>query len=245
MSPDLGGLTIITGTDTDVGKTMVTAALAAHLTQRGLPPVVCKPAQTGALPGQDADLATVGRMAALPPHRLIEWARLREPLAPTTAARRAGITLPSVSQIAERLLPLAAAHPAVLVEGAGGLLVGLDNDGAGLLELADALVTLGTSPRFIVVTRPGLGTLNHTALTVQAIRASGHHLDGLVVGSWPEHPSLAERCNAVDLARIAPILAALPEGLGQGGATTPDTLAAAWGTVPASFAASIPKQEAR
>lgn len=217
--PDLDqfrrGITIITGTDTDVGKTIATAALAAWLEQLGDSPCVVKPAQTGIAPGEDGDLAVVGRLAGIPADRLVEWARLPEPLAPTTAARRAGVPLPSMDAVAGRLTELAAQHPCVLVEGAGGVLVGLDDDGHGLLELAAALDARGAAPRFVVVTGSGLGTLNHTQLTVNAIRAAGHEVAGLIVGAWPDSPSLAEECNATDLPAIAPILAALPAGIGH------------------------------
>ena len=60
--------------------------------------------------------------------------------------------------------------------------------------------------------RAGLGTLNHTALTVEAIRNRGLELLGIVIGSWPADPDLASRCNLDDLATIAPVLGKLPAG---------------------------------
>lgn len=222
MSPeptpwDAPGVLIVTGTDTDVGKTVATAVLASALVQRGLDIAVCKPAQTGVAPGEDADVAQVGHLAGLPPERLHEFVRLPEPLAPTTAGRRAGIPLPPVAEHARRIADLATTHEVVLVEGAGGILVGLDAHGAGLLELADALVALGVRPRFVVVARSGLGTLNHTGLTCRAITDCGFPVTGVVVGSWPESPDLAERCNLDELDAVAasPVLAVLPAGLGD------------------------------
>lgn len=209
------GITIVTGTDTDIGKTITTAALAAWLEAEGHAPCVVKPAQTGVGPDEPGDLAVVGRLTGIPGERLVEWARLPEPLAPTTAARRAGLALPTMDAVAGRLVELTAQHPCVLVEGAGGLMVGLDEDGHGLLELATALAHRGHKPRFVVVTRSGLGTLNHTRLTVDALRAHDQTVTGLVIGAWPDSSSLAERCNAVDLALIAPVLAALPVGIGE------------------------------
>jgi dethiobiotin synthetase len=64
----------------------------------------------------------------------------------------------------------------------------------------------------VVAVRAGLGTLNHTALTVEAIRHRGLELLGLVVGSWPQDPDLAARCNLDDLASLAPVLGKLPAG---------------------------------
>lgn len=215
--PDLDGVTLVTGTDTDVGKTVATAVLAAVLRHRSRDVAVCKPAQTGLASGEPGDVAVVGRLSGLAPARLHEFVRLPEPLAPTTAGRRAGVRLPSVAEHAARIVALASEHPAVLVEGAGGVLVGLDAAGRGLLALADALADAGVRPRFVVVARAGLGTLNHTALTAGAIRAAGHDLAGVIVGAWPERPGLAESCNLAVLpdAADAPLLAVLPAGIGD------------------------------
>lgn len=209
------GITIVTGTDTGVGKTVVTGVAAAWLARRGVNVVACKPVQSGARPGDQGDIDVIGRLSGLPPHRLVEWARLEEPLAPTVAAARAGAVLPGVDDLAARIVGLAAASDAVLVEGAGGLLVGLDGQGRGLLELANLLVSLGCRPRFLVVVRAGLGTLNHARLTVEAIRREGHDVAGLAIGSWPREPGLAEVCNLTGLGEVAPLLANLPEGLGD------------------------------
>jgi len=68
----------------------------------------------------------------------------------------------------------------------------------------------------VVVVAPGLGTLNHTELTVGALRARGLEPSGLIVGSWPTEPDLAERCNLEDLPRVTgvPLLAVIPAGVG-------------------------------
>ncbi|HEY3558862.1 MAG TPA: dethiobiotin synthase [Kribbella sp.] len=201
-------ITIVTGTDTDIGKTIVTAALAVLA---GESVAVVKPAQTGVQPGEPGDLADVGRLSGVT--ALHEGVRLPEPLAPTTAARRAGIALPSVEECAASIDDLARKYDTVLVEGAGGLLVGLDADGNNLADLAEHLV----SPfQFVVVTRAGLGTLNHTALTVAALRARELPVDGLVIGSWPAEPDLAERCNLDDLPATTgvPVIARIPAGAG-------------------------------
>lgn len=225
MSPDVSALdlpepperlTIITGTDTGVGKTVATAALTAGCLRRGHSVAVCKPAQTGVDAGAPGDLAEIVRLTGLDPAHAHEGVRVTEPLAPTTAGRRAGVSLPPVGEHAHHIARLAATHDRVLVEGAGGVLVGLDDAGATLLDLADALVGLGCHPDLVVVTRAGLGTLNHTALTCAAIRARGHPVSGLIIGAMPARPDLAERCNLDDLPAAAgcPILAVLPAGLG-------------------------------
>jgi dethiobiotin synthetase len=154
-----------------------------------------------------------------------EWTRLDEPLAPDTAARRAGVSIPVVAEHADRVRALADERETVIVEGAGGLLVRLDTDGGTLLDLSADLAR--THPvEVVVVVAAGLGTLNHTELTVGALRARGLEPSGLVVGSWPAEPDLAERCNLEDLPRVTGVrlLAVIPEGAG---ALTPEAFVAA------------------
>lgn len=194
-------ITVVTGTSTGVGKTVATAALAA--TAPG-PVLVVKPVQTGAADG-DSDAREVARLSGA---ETVEWTVLDEPLAPDTAARRQGVDIPTVADHAERLRALPARD--LVVEGAGGLLVRLDTEGGTLLDLAALLDDV----EVVVVVAAGLGTLNHTELTVDALRARGLAVRGLVVGSWPAEPGLAERCNLEDLQRIAPLLAVVPAGAG-------------------------------
>jgi 8-amino-7-oxononanoate synthase/dethiobiotin synthase len=200
---------LVTGTGTDVGKTVVTAGLAAALRLTGRRVAVVKPAQTGVAPGEPGDLDEVRRLAGI--EDLHEFARFPEPLAPATAARRAGVGVPTVQELADRISGLRG-RDLVLIEGAGGLLVELDRDGG---TLADLGALLGAPA--IVVARPGLGTLNATALTCEALHSRGVHCLGIVIGAWPLHPDLAAICNLEDLPRYtsARVLARLPEGLGQ------------------------------
>jgi dethiobiotin synthetase len=198
---------LVTGTDTGVGKTVVTAALAVR---RGSVAVV-KPAQTGVAAGEPGDLAEVTRLTGVTD--VHEGVRLRDPLAPTTAARREGVPLPSVQSQAKVIDDLARDHDTVLVEGAGGLLVGLDAEGNNLADLAACL----SAPfDIVVVARAGLGTLNHTGLTVEALRRRGLPILGLVIGSWPTEPDLAERCNLEDLPELTgvPVIGRIPAGAG-------------------------------
>jgi dethiobiotin synthetase len=201
---------LVTGTDTEVGKTVVTAALAASI-GRDRKVAVLKPAQTGVGAEDSGDADEVRRLSGV--RSVHEGTRLRDPLAPTTAARREGVTLPSIAEHASTVRSLAATHDVVLVEGAGGLLVGLDSDGAGLSELASELeLPFG----FVVVARAGLGTLNHSALTTEAIRRRGHAVLGLVVGSVPRVLGLAEQTNLADLEAVTgvPLIGRVPAGAG-------------------------------
>lgn len=219
MSQLSSGITIVTGCDTDVGKTIATAALTAWLKQKNLNVGVVKPAQTGLRDDEPGDLADIIRLAKLDPENTYEFARLPEPLAPTTAARRAGITLPSVLNYAQSIHTVAQNYDATFVEGAGGVLVGLDSAGNGLLELATALRELdhNTPLAFVVVAHPKLGTLNHTLLTCRAIRQAGHRVLGVIFGTWPAEPDLSCQCNLAEISDLvcAPLLFSLPAGIGQ------------------------------
>ena len=124
---------VVTGTDTGVGKTVVTAALAVALRLRGLRVAVVKPAQTGVAEDEPGDLVEVERLGGI--KDVHEFARFPEPLAPATAARRAGMTAPSVREHATRTAALSD-RDVVLIEGAGGLLVELDGDGGTVADLA-------------------------------------------------------------------------------------------------------------
>jgi 8-amino-7-oxononanoate synthase/dethiobiotin synthase len=196
---------IVTGTDTGVGKTVLTAALAAMAHAAGRRVAVVKPVQTGVARGEPGDLDEVRRLSGVTD--LHELARFPDPLAPATAARRAGTTPPSVRDIAERIRRIDD-RDLVLVEGAGGLLVQLDAGGGTIGDLATAL----DAPT-LVVARAGLGTLNATALTCEALRQRGAECLGVVIGAWPREPDLAALCNLEDVARYAgaPVLGMLPE----------------------------------
>jgi dethiobiotin synthetase len=201
---------VVTGTGTEVGKTVVTAAIAALARSRGQSCTVLKPAQTGVLDDEPGDLEVVQRLAG-DDVRTVELVRYPDALSPAAAARRSG---------RPALDPVHAAHAAleaerdtdlVLVEGAGGLLVRFDDDGYTLADLARTLRL-----PVLVVVAAGLGTLNATALTLEAMAHRGLDLLGLVIGAWPDEPGLAERSNVADLEMLAarPLLGALPADVG-------------------------------
>ena len=220
MSRNTGtrNIIVITGTSTGVGKTVVTAAVAALAAAAGRRTAVVKVAQTGVhdgpggpgeAGGEGSDLDTVTRLTGLADTH--ELTRFPDPLSPEAAARVSGLPPADLSRARTFIDELAAERDLVLVEGAGGLLVRFDPDGRTIADLAAAL----DAPA-LVVTAAGLGTLNHTALTLEALRARKVRLAGLVVGSWPRHPGLAERENLADLAALAgePLAGLLPAGSG-------------------------------
>lgn len=195
---------VITGTGTGVGKTIATAALACCARQAGLDVAVCKPVQTGTADGDD-DLAEVGRLCGAT--ELFGTARYPAPLAPQAAAELAGMALPTRAELLGAIRAADRPDRLTLVEGAGGLLVELAADGVTLRDLA---VDLGAA--VLVVVNAELGTLNHTALTLESLAGQGLTCAGLVIGSWPGQPDAAATSNRAALAGLAPVRAALPEG---------------------------------
>jgi dethiobiotin synthetase len=207
---------IISGTDTGVGKTVTAAALAARAHDLGRSVAVVKPAQTGEplagepRAGAGGDLATVGALAGL--NDLHELVRYPDPLSPEAAARTAGLAPLDLRHAASYIAALAEDRDLVIVEGAGGLLVRYDPAGATIADLAAML-----DAPVLVVAAAGLGTLNHTALTLEALAARKVACAGVVIGCWPARPGLAELANLTDLETVAgqPVAGVLPEGAGR------------------------------
>jgi dethiobiotin synthetase len=208
------GLLVITGTGTGVGKTIVTAAIAALARAAGRGVAVVKPAQTGVKDGDPGnsdlpDIETITRLSGVTDTH--ELARFPDPLSPEAAARVSGLPPLDVPAAAGYIAKLAAGRDLVLVEGAGGLLVRYDPAGRTLADLALAL-----NAPVLVVAAASLGTLNHTALTCEALSARGLACAGVVIGSWPRDPGLDGEQNLADLpvAAGAPLVGVLPEGAG-------------------------------
>src|SRR5262245_58493807 len=207
------GTLFVTGTGTGVGKTIVTAAIAAIARAAGRRVAVVKLAQTGVHdgPGSDTpDLETITRLSGVTDTH--ELARFPDPLSPEAAARVSGLPPVDFARAAALIAALEADRDLILVEGAGGLLVRYDDEGATIADLAAALDVPA-----LVVTAAGLGTLNHTALTLEAAAARKVRMAGVVIGSWPRRPGLAERENLADLETLAngPLAGLLPEGSGS------------------------------
>lgn len=196
----------VTGTNTDVGKTVATAAVASVLTRNGVDVVAAKPVQTGEAPGE-GDASTVSRLAGI---ETFERWRYPEPLAPNLAARRAGMATPTLQEVADWVRGLDAPAKVVLVEGAGGLLVRLADD----YTLAD--IAAEVSAPLIVVTSLGLGSLNLAELTCVQARARGLKVLGLIGGTMPEQPDLPTRLNVEEMPVVTgtALWGAIPAGAG-------------------------------
>jgi len=205
-------IVFVTGTDTGVGKTTVAAALTMFLRQRGVDVAVMKPVETGV-----ANPAEIGAAARLlrwasgceEPDQLIAPYRFIDPLSPDQAAKRSGSRI-DLGLLADTASQLAGRHRLLLIEGAGGLMVPL----AGGLLVADLVARLNA--RLLVVTRPDLGTINHTLLTVFAARSMQLQLAGMIINRMPANPDLAQEQAPHALASLAScdLLSVLPEVTG-------------------------------
>jgi dethiobiotin synthetase len=204
-----GRVLVVTGTDTGVGKTVVTAALAVRAASAGDRVAVLKPAQTGTAafePGEISDVDTVRRLAG-PGITLATVAEYPDPLAPLAAAHVSGRPELHLAEVLDATAKLVEHHELVLIEGAGGLLVPMGSGGWTIADLAVALAA-----PVIVVVRAGLGTLNHTALTLEAL-AARDITASVVIGSWPAAPELVHERNRIDLP--GHVIGVVPEGVGQ------------------------------
>jgi dethiobiotin synthetase len=181
----------VTGTDTGVGKTFVSVLLLKMLRRRGLSVGAMKPVETGVTP-DDPRSDAVRLLRASGSDDPVERVRpllIAEPLAPWVAASRAGSSV-DVDALDRAFHSLQDGRDAVLVEGAGGLLVPLTRDLAfdGLFKRWELDV--------VVVAGNRLGTLNHTLLTVRAARDAGLRVLGVVLNTLrAEPPRIAERTN--------------------------------------------------
>lgn len=201
---------LVTGTGTDVGKTVSTAALAVTLVGGGYRVGVAKPVQTGE-PEGCGDLATVRRLTGITD--VHEFHRYPEPLAPDLAARRAGMPPARLDEVSRKIRHLDDADPdrVLLVEGAGGILVRL---GVGW-TVADLAVDLQAP--LLIVTTVGLGSLNTAELTVDCARSRGIDVPGLIGGSYPAQPDLTAELTAAELPTVTgvPLLGCVPAGVGS------------------------------
>lgn len=201
---------VISGTGSRVGKTVVSAAVAALAARRGERAAVLKPAQTGVAVSEPGDLAAVRALAG--PVTTSELRRYPDRLPPETAARRSGVPVVSPSEVASAAAELHEEHELVLVEGTGGLLTRFDGAGSTLADAAWALNAL-----LVVVAGAGSDALHTTALSAEVATARGLDVAGVVLGQWPREPDVAARCGVPDLpvAAAAPLLGVLRAGLGR------------------------------
>jgi dethiobiotin synthetase len=187
----------VTGTDTGVGKTVVTAGIVAALRARGHDAGVAKPLQSGALadaPSGDAMLLRKWSGVEDPAHEISPYS-FAPALAPTVAAELEGRSV-TLEEAVDAVRAIAAKHDAVVVEGAGGLVVPLGPD----WTVADLAAELGLP--VLVVARAGLGTVNHSALTVHAARSFGLEPVGVVMNGPVDDSSERNAAMIEQLAHV-------------------------------------------
>jgi len=213
---------LVTGTDTGVGKTVLAAAILAALAARGWRVAAHKPVLTGldeAASGELGDHELLGRSAGMSPDEVAP-VRFGPAVSPHLAATLAGQTIDVPSLIA-RVSAIRA--DAVIVEGVGGLLVPL----APGWDLRAYARELGLP--LVIAARPGLGTINHTLLTLEAARTAGLDVRAVVLTPWPRRPNRVEHSNretiaalgAVEVATLGLIDPRSPEALARAGARLP------------------------
>jgi dethiobiotin synthetase len=222
----------VTATDTGVGKTIVAAAIADHFHRRGVRVGVFKPVASGcartasdSLASEDAEMlrAVVGNRFD---SATINPVRFAQSLAPAVAARQSDCVL-DWALISDALARVVEASDVIIVEGAGGLMVPLD-DQSSILDLIRWL-QLPT----ICVSRPNLGTINHTALTVEALRAARVECAGVVINRFDAtHEDLSYQSNAQEIARFVsvPVRCVVPESYFDG-YSIPESISQAIDTV--------------
>lgn len=216
MMPAMGTAIFVTGTDTGVGKTVLSVALASALRTAGLDVGVMKPVECGAPTDGFADRDLLAMAAGTvdrdDPEDICPY-RLEQPLAPSVAAVVENVEL-DIGLLQSAFSRLKAHHDVLIVEGAGGLLVPLRDDYLIADLISDFGHLEGEEPLpVIVVARPGLGTINHTLLTLEVARARGLRVVGVVVNDYREESAgLAERTNPDVIARTGdvPVLGVLP-----------------------------------
>jgi len=190
----------ITATDTGVGKTILAAALVAALRARGVPVHVRKPVVTGLDGDPPFDHELLAGVSGEDPSA-VSPARFRPAVSPHLAAELAGTVIDVNALIAD----VRDAAAPVIVEGIGGLLVPIA-EGWDVRRLA-AQLGLGV----VIAARPGLGTINHTLLTLEAARSADLDVRAVVLTPWPQAPDAIERSNRATIERIGAVeVATLP-----------------------------------
>jgi dethiobiotin synthetase len=194
----------VTGTDTAVGKTVVTAGITAALRARGHRVGVVKPIQSGALaddPAGDAELLKRWTGVAEDASEIAPYS-FAAPLAPLVAAELEGRAI-ALADAVEAVQAIAERYESVIVEGAGGLMVPLGTD----WTVADLVLALGLP--VLVVARAGLGTVNHTTLTVLALRSLGLEPIGVVLNGATDDSS-ARNAPLIEQLAAVPVLGRTP-----------------------------------
>jgi len=215
----------VTGTDTGAGKTVVAGSIAAVLASRGERVAAFKPVVTGLDDARDPDWPPdhelLAAAAGVSPEAVAPQ-RFGPAVSPHLAAELAGTTI-DFDGLVEAARTLAALNDILIAEGVGGLLVPLGPDHT----IRDLVVELGLP--LVVAARPGLGTINHTLLTLEAARAAGLEVAAVVLTPWPQDPSVMECSNRATIAALGDVRVCTLPRLASG---SPERLAEAGRRLP-------------
>jgi dethiobiotin synthetase len=193
----------VTGTDTGVGKTILSAALLAAMVEAGESVRAHKPVVTGLADSAGstdpwpADHELLGEIAGMSPAEVAPI-RYEPAVSPHLAAELAGRSTSAAGMLAAARAATSA-QGITIVEGVGGLLVPLTAD----FSVCDLAAGLGLG--LLVAARPGLGTINHTLLTLKTARAAGLTVAAVVLTPWPQQPSALEQSNRETIARLGEV----------------------------------------
>jgi dethiobiotin synthetase len=209
----------VTGTDTEVGKSVVAASICAALATAGERVAAFKPVVTGLDDepgefGRDHELLAAAANAGQSPEDVAPY-RFGPPVSPHLAAELAGVTIEPAELVAA-----ARAHELLVCEGVGGLMVPI-TPGYLVRDLA-----MDLDLPVVIAARTGLGTINHSLLTIEAARAGGVRVAAVVMTPWPDEPATMERSNRATIERLGHVSVV---GLAR---TTPDRLAEAGASLP-------------
>jgi dethiobiotin synthetase len=191
----------VTGTDTEIGKSVIASALTAALAQGGIAVGAYKPVVTGLddVPedGKPHDHELLAACAGMRPEDVAPY-RFGPAVSPHLAAEQAGTVIDPDTLVA--VARATGEGRTLIAEGVGGLLVPLTPEGYLVRDLVVAL-----DLRVVVVARPGLGTINHTMLTVESARAAGLDVRAVVITPWPDAPTAMQVSNRETIARLAAV----------------------------------------
>lgn len=194
---------VVTGTDTGVGKTVAAATLVQVYRDLHKQVAYIKPIQTGA--PQDNDALTVVKLTGINTGDVYTLLSYKPPMAPEQAAKMSKQALPDMKKLVSQIKDIAWNYDVVIVEGAGGLYVPIDENHY-MLDLWEQL-----RAQVIVVARTGLGTINHTLLTVKALQAKRIKILGLLFSANSSDPSAKNNPQVIAQKTQCPILGVIPK----------------------------------
>ena len=180
----------ITGTDTGVGKTVISAAIASFLKDKGVKVGYFKPVETGCS-GICEDGKILSQITGQKYEEVVLY-RFKNPVAPYVAEKYEGKKI-SFENIKEKIHEMKSKYQFLIVEGAGGIMVPITEEKGKIYTYLDLVSQTGL--KTLIVSRASLGTINHTVLTVKALKSINADIKGIVLNGFSKNPDLSEKTN--------------------------------------------------